>query len=263
MIIHLLRLHKPVGTLLLFFPCAMTLALFKSPVYYYIVFAAGALVMRSAGCIINDIWDRKIDAQVERTKNRPLANNTISMQRALIILSVLCIMGLYILCLLPKKTIIWGLCSLPLVVLYPLAKRYFFWPQIVLAIVFNWGVIMAAVTLGQGIPWDLYAFCVIWTLGYDTLYSCQDIVDDKKLHLKSGAILFEGYVKWMVIFLYFVTISGFQSFIVLEDIKLVGFVFILMMAIWNPKNHKSTALFFNLNIIIGIWVIAGILLNPK
>ena len=134
-VVRLVRLHRPVGVLLLFWPCAFALALFQAPMALYGLFFLGAIVMRSAGCIINDIWDRRIDADVARTRDRPLAAGTVTLFQALCTLAVLLVMGLWILLQLPVQAILVGLATVPLVVLYPLAKRFVAWPQVVARVV--------------------------------------------------------------------------------------------------------------------------------
>lgn len=221
--IQLLRLDKPVGTLLLLWPCWWGLALLhpQPEGWFYGVFALGALLLRSAGCIINDLWDKKIDQQVARTKNRPLTNGTVTIPQALAVLVLLLLAGLLVLVQLPLPSIMLGFAVMPLVVLYPLAKRFFPLPQLVLGLVFAWGALLAPVAASSlDTPWPgqlpsftlwLYAACVLWTLGYDTLYALQDIKDDTRLNLRSSARTFGRWVKPMVVLCY----SGMAVFLVL------------------------------------------------
>ncbi|MFN7902035.1 MAG: UbiA family prenyltransferase [Holosporales bacterium] len=222
--IHLLRLDKPVGTLLLLWPCWWGLALLVThPVEWaYGYFALGALLLRSAGCIINDLWDRHIDQRVHRTKSRPLSSGAVSVPQALFVLFLLLLAGLWVLMQFSFSSIVLGLAVVPLVIAYPLAKRFFALPQLILGLVFSWGALLAPFAaynpdpkclsttcmqemlswplLGQipaFVPW-LYAACVLWTLGYDTLYALQDIKDDTRLNLRSSARTFGRWVKPMI-----------------------------------------------------------------
>jgi 4-hydroxybenzoate polyprenyl transferase len=255
---HLIRLKKPVGTLLLFWPCAFALALFQAPLFFYVLFFLGSFAMRSAGCIINDLWDRRIDAAVARTRYRPLASGKVSPRQALLVLLFFLLLGLGVLLQLPRQAILVGLATMPLVILYPLAKRFFFWPQVILALTFNTGVLVVAATLGQPMPWILYGACVVWTLAYDTLYACQDRTDDAKLHLKSGALLFGSQVKTAVLGLYALTFALWGTFAPL--ILLFGVVWCAALArFWSPENPPQTARWFDQNAWLGA-VITGDLL---
>lgn len=199
--LHLARADKQIGTYLLFWPCSWGVAL-AAPLgtlpdgYLIAKFALGALVMRSAGCTINDLFDRDIDKQVARTKDRPLAAGTLSLRQALVFLSLQLGTGLSILMSFNNATIGLALCSMPIVVLYPLMKRVTYWPQLVLGCCFNWGVLvgwtavhgLADSTMTPALP--LYAAGVCWTLVYDTIYAYQDREDDRKVGVKSTPLLF-------------------------------------------------------------------------
>ena len=190
---RLMRLDRPIGTWLLLWPCWWGLALasdgFPSlPLLF--LFALGALVMRGAGCAINDLYDRDIDKRVERTRTRPLASGELSPFQALLFIFVLLLIGLAILLCLNRFTFILGCCSLILVATYPLAKRVTWWPQFVLGLAFNWGALMggSAVTGGLSLPLSfLYIGGIFWTLGYDTIYAHQDKRDDELVGVKSLA----------------------------------------------------------------------------
>ncbi|MEN3974230.1 4-hydroxybenzoate octaprenyltransferase [Emcibacter sp. SYSU 3D8] len=199
---RLMRLDRPVGAWLLLWPCWWSTMLAVtdtgarpwSPdiLLILLAFAAGALVMRGAGCTINDIWDRKIDAMVARTAGRPIASGAIGVPAAVALVIVLGLVGLAILASFTPRTIIVAVLSLPLVVLYPLAKRVTYWPQVVLGTVFNWGALLGwpAVT-GQYPGWPaflLYLGCFCWTLGYDTIYAHMDRADDVTAGVKSSAL---------------------------------------------------------------------------
>jgi 4-hydroxybenzoate polyprenyltransferase len=205
----LARLDRPVGIWLLLLPGWWGIMLASHNVSRFglrdmvtmALFAVGAVVMRAAGCIINDLWDRDLDRQVERTKARPLAAGTVTPPQAAVFLGVLLFIGFIILAEMSLVTILLGLLSLPLIVLYPLAKRYTWWPQLALGVIFNFGALMGwgAVTGALELPaLLLYAGGICWTLGYDTIYAHQDIGDDMKIGVKSTAIKFGGDAqKWV------------------------------------------------------------------
>jgi len=204
--LHLARADKQVGTLLLLWPCCWSTALAAPlgslPDFVLMSkFAVGALVMRGAGCTINDMWDRDFDKHVERTKNRPLASGAVTMPQAAGFLCAQLTCGLGVLLSLDQSCITLGLASMPLVVAYPLMKRFTNWPQFVLGLTFNWGALVgwSAVhgslsNLPAVIP--LYAAGVCWTLVYDTLYGYQDRRDDKKLGLKSTSLHLGDEPQW-------------------------------------------------------------------
>ncbi|MGE0667309.1 MAG: 4-hydroxybenzoate octaprenyltransferase [Sphingomonadales bacterium] len=199
---RLMRLDRPVGTWLLLWPCWWSTVLAVTDtgsrpwdpeiLLILLAFAAGALVMRGAGCAVNDIWDRNIDAKVARTAGRPIASGAISVHGAVMLVIVLGGIGLAILVSFTPRTIVVAALSLPLVVLYPLAKRVTHWPQAVLGVVFNWGALLGwpAVT-GHYPGWPallLYLGCFCWTLGYDTIYAHMDRADDTAAGVKSSAL---------------------------------------------------------------------------
>lgn len=192
--LRLMRLHQPVGILLLLWPCwwGITLASSGFPsVKLLVLFALGAIVMRSAGCIINDLADKNIDAQVTRTKNRPLATGEVPPKQAYLLLAILLAIAASILFILNDMAIILGICSLALVVIYPFMKRVTYWPQAFLGLTFNWGALMgwAAVQGSLDMPaLALYAAGIFWTLGYDTIYAHQDRESDLRIGVKSTAV---------------------------------------------------------------------------
>jgi len=191
---RLARLDKPAGAWLLLIPCWWGLALANSfDFFYYALFTLGAFIMRASGCIINDIADRKYDAQVERTKTRPLASGEISIKSALVFLAILLSLGLIILLQLPMLAVYIGVASVPLFVIYPFTKRLTHWPQLFLGLTFNIGVIIAYSTIQNDISFSavaLYIAGILWTLGYDTIYAHQDKTDDIAIGVKSTAIKF-------------------------------------------------------------------------
>ena len=196
-----MRLHQPVGIWLLLWPCGWSVALEsggRPPLTLLAAFAAGAVAMRSAGCIINDLWDRDLDAQVERTRVRPLASGEVSVGQALGLLAALLCIGLMVAVYMGPRVVLWAAASLPLVAAYPLMKRVTWWPQAFLGLTFNWGALLGAVAV-RGAPdasaWLLYAAGFFWTLGYDTIYAHQDIRDDAAAGIKSSARKLGGATK--------------------------------------------------------------------
>ncbi len=199
----LARFDRPIGAWLLFLPGLWSIILgaqnLALGVWLVFLFLLGALVMRGAGCVINDLWDRKMDAQVERTRGRPLASGILKPIDALAFLALLCSIGLVILSQLDFQARVLGVCSLVLVVLYPLAKRVTWWPQIVLGFTFGWAAPMGyAAANGRFWSWPsllLYAAAILWALGYDTIYAHQDREDDALIGVKSTARLFGEHTK--------------------------------------------------------------------
>jgi len=215
--IDLTRLKKPIGYMLLFWPCAWGLTIAydfsqNKEIYfiYLIFFFAGALLMRSAGCIINDIVDKNYDKKVFRTKNRPIASGKISVQLGLVYAFMLCLFAFFVLINFNLLTILIAMGSMPLAFSYPLMKRFTYWPQLFLGITFNYGLILGWVSITNEInlaPIIFYFGAIFWTLGYDTIYGFQDIKDDEIIGLKSTSILFKNkpyvflYVCYSIFFL--------------------------------------------------------------
>ena len=178
--INLTRLNKPIGVMLLFWPCSWGLAYayaveqnLNQFLYYLFLFFSGSVLMRSAGCIINDIVDKDIDKKVQRTKNRPLARNLIPVKLALLYVAVLCAIAFLILIQFNIFTIILGLFSIQMIFAYPFMKRITYWPQLFLGLTFNWGIVMAWAAMHNSISIEviiLYIAAIFWTLGYDTIY---------------------------------------------------------------------------------------------
>ena len=200
--IELTRLKKPIGYMLLFWPCAWGLTLaynFNGEkityIFYIILFLLGAILMRSAGCIVNDIADKEFDKKVLRTKNRPIALGKISVIRGLVYTVILCLLAFIILIQFNFLTIALALLSMPLAFTYPLMKRYTYWPQLFLGITFNYGLILGWISITNEFniePLILYFGAIFWTLGYDTIYGFQDMSDDEIIGLKSTSIKFKS-----------------------------------------------------------------------
>ena len=203
--IELTRLKKPIGFMLLFWPCAWGLTLaydfstsLNNYFFYLILFFLGSVFMRSAGCIVNDILDKEFDAKVFRTKNRPIASGNISVKLGIFYSLVLCFLAFLVLLNFNLFTIILALGSMPLAFTYPLMKRFTYWPQLFLGITFNYGLILGWTAIKGEInlvPILFYLGAIFWTLGYDTIYGYQDIKDDEIIGLKSTSIKFKGKAK--------------------------------------------------------------------
>ena len=199
--IELTRLKKPIGFMLLFWPCTWGLTIaydfsnnIKFYFFYLLLFFLGSVLMRSAGCIVNDIMDEKFDKKVERTKNRPIASGKVSKELGLIYTLILCLLAFLILINFNWFTIILALGSMPLAFSYPLMKRYTYWPQLFLGITFNYGLILGWVSMKNSldiVPIIFYIGAIFWTLGYDTIYGFQDIKDDEIIGIKSTSIKFK------------------------------------------------------------------------
>ena len=200
--IELTRLKKPIGYMLLFWPCAWGLTLvydfsnnIDKYIFYLFLFFLGSVLMRSAGCIVNDILDRKFDKKVSRTKTRPIASGEISVKLGLFYSGLLCILAFLVLINFNQFTIFLALASMPLAFTYPLMKRYTYWPQLFLGVTFNYGLILGWTSVNTGAlltPIVFYLGAIFWTLGYDTIYGFQDIKDDEIIGLKSTSIKFKS-----------------------------------------------------------------------
>ena len=200
--IELTRLKKPIGFMLLFWPCAWGLTLgydfsinISLYIFYLILFFLGSVLMRSAGCIVNDITDKEFDKKVERTKNRPIASDKISIKLSLFYTLMLCVLGFLVLINFNWFTIFLAIGSMPLAFTYPLMKRYTYWPQLFLGITFNYGLILGWTSINDNlsiVAIALYIGAIFWTLGYDTIYGFQDIKDDEIIGLKSTSIKFKN-----------------------------------------------------------------------
>ena len=215
--IELTRLNKPIGIMLLFWPCSWSLAYSYSKnndlnlfLYYLLLFFLGSVLMRSAGCIVNDIVDKDFDKKVKRTKKRPLAAKQISTKLATIYAISLCIIAFFILIQFNKLTIFLGMASMIPAFLYPFMKRITWWPQLFLGLTFNWGIIMAGSAINNSISIEiifLYISAIFWTIGYDTIYGVQDIKDDEIIGLKSTSIKFKKNIKKFVAANYIISFS--------------------------------------------------------
>ena len=277
--VNLIRLKKPIGFMLLFWPCAWGLTLaydfsknLNNYFFYLILFFLGAVLMRSAGCIVNDILDKEFDAKVFRTKDRPIASGKISIKLAIIYSLILCFLALLILLNFNLFTIILALGSMPLAFTYPLMKRFTYWPQLFLGITFNYGLILGWTAIKGEIgivPILFYIGAIFWTLGYDTVYGYQDIKDDEIIGLKSTSIKFKNNAKQFLIICYslvyvFFIAAGFNmnfSYIYFV-ISIIPFfhLFIFQIKKFNPSNSSSCLKIFKSNNIFGLIIFFNILI---
>jgi len=278
--IDLVRLKKPIGFMLLFWPCAWGLTLaydFSSNLnnyfFYLILFFLGAVLMRSAGCIVNDILDKEFDKKVFRTKNRPIASDQISVKLAILYVIILCFLALLILLNFNNFTIILALGSMPLAFTYPLMKRFTYWPQLFLGITFNYGLILGWTTIQNQIdllPILFYLGAIFWTLGYDTIYGFQDIKDDEIIGLKSASIKFKDNAKSFIFLCYLILsislfITGYlinsNLFFYFFMILPISHLFLYQIYKFNPKNPDKCLEIFKSNNLLGILVFINILVG--
>ena len=270
----LARWDRPIGTWLLLLPCWWGAALapgWPNPVLLAL-FALGAIAMRGAGCTINDLIDRDLDARVERTRNRPLASGQIGIFGALAFLALQLLVGLFVLLSLNPFTIALALASVPLIVIYPLMKRVTWWPQLVLGITFNWGALVgwSAATGGLGpAPLALYAAGIFWTLGYDTVYAHQDKADDALVGVRSSALrLGSATPRWVAGF-YAATVLLLALAGWLAGMSLLYFLVLPAVALhflWQVRTLElddpvSCLARFRSNRDLGLLVVAAILLG--
>ncbi|PZQ48268.1 MAG: 4-hydroxybenzoate octaprenyltransferase [Micavibrio aeruginosavorus] len=262
----LMRLDRPIGWWLLLLPGWWAIMLAGDGFnglgwyewYLMILFFLGAIVMRGAGCIVNDLWDRDLDAQVERTRARPLASGAVKPWQAITFLFFLLFFGLLLLVQMPAVTIWLGIFSLVLIGVYPYMKRITWWPQAFLGITFNFGALMGwAATTGR-VEIEtllLYVGAFFWTLGYDTIYAHQDKADDQLVGIKSTALLFgERSKKWVGGFYAVAWVSiGLAAYLADASILSLGFLILpgvhllLQVLLWNPDDPASSLRWFKSN----------------
>lgn len=264
--LRLMRLHQPVGIWLLFFPCAWAILLagYGVPNFRLLaLFALGAVLMRSAGCVINDIADRKFDAQVERTKNRPLASGELSVAQSLALLLGLLFLSLLVALALGWNVVLWAALAMFPVGIYPLMKRVSWWPQFFLGLTFNWGVLMGFVAVRGGLEMPaiwLYIGGICWTLGYDTIYAIQDKADDAKIGVKSTALRLGGNIKIFVAIMYALAVL----FFLFAGANVVFMLPAMLHAVWqiymlDINSRESARKIFLSNAWFGALVVLGFL----
>jgi len=278
--INLIRLKKPIGFMLLFWPCSWGLTVAydfsneKITYFFYLfLFLSGAVLMRSAGCIINDIADREYDKKVSRTKNRPIANGKVSVKRGFFYSSVLCLIALVVLLQFNNFTILLALGSMPLAFTYPLMKRYTYWPQLFLGITFNYGLILGWTSINNEInliPIIFYFGAIFWTLGFDTIYGFQDINDDEIIGLKSTSIKFKNNSKLFIslCYLFFSIIlilvgwfSKYNIFYFMLQIIISFHLFYYQVYKLNIKNSVLCLNIFKSNNILGFLIFINLIIG--
>ena len=278
--IELIRLKKPIGFMLLFWPCLWGLTIaynFNAELFtyfkYIFFFLAGSILMRSAGCIVNDIYDKNFDKKVERTKNRPIASGKISIKLGLIYVIILCLCAFLILINFNKLTIILALCSIPFALLYPLMKRITYWPQLFLGITFNYGLILGWISIHGElniVPLIMYFGAIFWTLGYDTIYGFQDIKDDEIIGVKSTSIKFKNipFVFLIICYLIFfltIIITGIYlkfDYVFFMSLALLFYhLFFRQISKLNIKIKKNCLEIFKSNNEIGLLIFISIIIG--
>ena len=278
--IELTRLKKPIGFMLLFWPCAWGLSLaydfsndLNNYFFYLTLFFLGSVLMRSAGCIVNDILDKEFDKKVSRTKNRPIASGKVSTKLGLAYVVFLCLIALLVLLNFNTLTIVLALGSMPLAFSYPLMKRYTYWPQLFLGITFNYGLILGwASIIGEIsiVSIVFYLGAIFWTLGYDTVYGFQDIKDDEIIGVKSTSIKFKKNPKKFLLLCY---LSFISSLIILGFLMNFNYLFYIFLLIpithllffqvykINFKNPKNCFEIFKSNNFLGLVMLINILIG--
>ncbi len=266
----LMRIDRPIGTWLLFWPCAWGVALAGGPWPLILALAIGAFVMRSAGCVYNDIVDRDLDRQVERTRLRPLANNRVTLRAAWALTITLCLIGLLILLALPRIAQLIALASLALVAAYPFMKRITWWPQAWLGLVFSWGALVGWPAATASFGWPpllLWLGSIFWVIGYDTLYAIQDIEDDALVGVRSSARRMGANVRAGVAICYALASAGWGAAIWLVRPDLLALLALLPAAIhlaaqaWraDPADGAGALALFRSNRWCGALVFAAML----
>ena len=278
--IELTRLRKPIGFMLLFWPCVWGLTLaydFSNNInnyfIYLVLFFLGSVLMRSAGCIVNDIYDKEFDKKVERTKNRPIASGEISINLGIFYTIVLCSFAFLILVNFNNLTIMLALGSMPLAFTYPLMKRFTYWPQLFLGITFNYGLILGWTSVDGEIsivPIILYLGAIFWTLGFDTIYGYQDIKDDEIIGLKSTSIKFKKNPKLFLIICYLIFTLSLISIGYFMKLNALFYIFILIPILhlffyqiynFDLRNPQISLKIFKSNNLFGLIVLFNILIG--
>ena len=250
--IELTRLDRPIGYMLLFWPCLWGLTIaydFNSGLtiffFYTLLFLLGSILMRSAGCIVNDIVDKNFDKRVERTKNRPIASGKVSVNLAIFYSVSLCGLAFLVLINFNTYTILMALLSMPLAFTYPLMKRFTYWPQLFLGITFNYGLLLAWISINNSVnlvPVIFYFGAIFWTLGYDTIYGYQDIKDDEIIGVKSTSIKFKNNPKKFISLCYLLFFASLIIIGFIMNFKSIYFFSLLIiffhLIIYQIKNLK-------------------------
>ena len=278
--IDLTRLKKPIGFMLLFWPCAWGLTLaydfssnLSSYFFYLVLFFLGAVLMRSAGCIVNDILDKEFDAKVFRTKDRPIASGKISVKLAIFYSFILCFLALIVLLNFNYFTIILALGSMPLAFSYPLMKRFTYWPQLFLGVTFNYGLILGWTAIDNQISLVAIMFyfgAIFWTLGYDTIYGFQDIKDDEIIGLKSTSIkfkkkpytfLFSCYLIFLINLFLIGYLMNFNKISLVVYVLIVVQMFYFQLKKLEIEDYSNCLKIFKSNNYLGLIVLIGLVIG--
>jgi len=273
--IELTRFKRPIGYMLLFWPCAWGLTIaydFSKNLNDYFFYLLSVL-MRSAGCIVNDISDKEFDKKVSRTKNRPIASNQVSIKLGIFYTLILCLLALLVLINFNNLTILLALGSMPLAFTYPLMKRFTYWPQLFLGITFNYGLILGWTAI-QGeinaVAIIFYFGAIFWTLGYDTIYGFQDIKDDEIIGVKSTSIKFKKKPKLFLTTCYLIFIISLILVGIYMKLNTMFYFFILIPAThlffyqihnFNFKDPKNCLKIFKSNNFFGAIILCNILIG--
>lgn len=268
---YLMRIDRPIGVWLLLLPGLWGILLGSGGIYglnfttlkIMLLFGIGSIIMRGAGCVVNDLWDRDLDKLVERTRDRPLASGAVSPKKAAIFLATLLLIGLIVLLQFNRITIILGCLSIPLIIAYPLMKRITWWPQLFLGLTFNFGTLMgwSAITGSLSLaPILLYCGAICWTIGYDTIYAHQDKEYDALIGVKSTALFFgDNSIKWVsgfyaasmvLIALAYISARGQGLEILLFALPTLHLTWLIKN--WEPDNPSSSLKTFKANKISGL-----------
>lgn len=261
------RYDRPEGALLLFWPCIWGILLSSNfslvKIQYFFLFLIGSFVMRGAGCTLNDIVDRNIDRKVQRTKSRPLASKKISMRMAIFFLFFQLFLGLFVVLNLSATGIFISFSIIPFILIYPYLKRLTYYPQVLLGLVFNWGILVGYYEINQILDLKvllLYLFGVLLTIGYDTIYGFQDLRDDIRINIKSLSIKIQNRPKTFlslfyigsVIFLYFsLNNSNFNNLMIIAIIFFTVFHFVIQIKNFNTNDNLSLRKIFISNVSLG------------
>ena len=254
--LQLMRLDKPIGICLLLWPTLWALCMATHGHWWVpesVIFVAGVIVMRSVGCVMNDLADRRFDAHVQRTAQRPLATNVLSVNTALALIVILLGMALWLVLHLNRFAVLLSFPAVGLAAIYPLMKRVTYWPQVVLGAAFNWGIVMVYAALQQQVPaqalW-LFLLGTLWTVIYDTMYAMTDRADDLKIGIKSTAILFAEHDVTVLTMMYAVLAFGFGLFgwrYHLHSGFYAGFALALLLAVYQLRliRHRDPSACFH------------------
>ena len=278
--IEVTRLTRPIGYMLLFWPCAWGLTIafdfsknIEEYIFYLILFFLGSVLMRSAGCIVNDIIDKDFDKEVQRTKNRPIASGKISVRLGIIYSLILCLIALIVLINFNKFTIFLALASMPFAFTYPLMKRFTYWPQLFLGLTFNYGLILGWTSINNElnlIPIILYVGAIFWTLGYDTIYGFQDIKDDEIIGLKSTSIKFKSNPIMFLNICYLILTSslliigyemGYNIFYFIFMIVVIFHLFYVQLKKLKIESEVNCLKIFKSNNLVGLIIFVNLIIG--